>query len=193
MLSAREKFLIFILYFLITTIIPVVIFANDVLALFEHWDRALFGGFAIAFILLVVGNYESKQMPSNPLKLLSWFISPIMIFALSLVFFGFESVVESLKFNGMAIAFSLLVVCFLIQIRDLWSKFDVILGVVRKNFETYKIPLLLMFSCMGIMASVLAVIVYVPYPKNFEVIIVFLISTISNSILFYRAERPKII
>lgn len=193
MLSKREKILLFLLYFLITTVVPVVILANDVLALFEHWGKALFGGFAIAFILFVVGKYESKQMPSDSWKLLGWFISPIIIFALSLVFFGFESFVESLKFNGMAVAFSLLVVCFLIQIRDLWSKFDVVLGVMGRNFETYKIPLLLMSSGMGIMASVAAVIVYVPYPKNFEVIIVFLISTISNSILFYRTERPKMI
>ncbi len=191
MLSAREKALIFILYFLITTIIPVVILANDVL-LFEHWDRALLGGFAIISVLLVVGKYELRQMPNNPWKLLSWFISPIIIFALSL-FFGSESVVESIKFNGMAIAFSLLTVCFFIQIRDLWVRLDIILSAAKKDFEMYKIPSLLMFSCMGIMASALAVIVYIPYPKNLEVIVVYLISTISNGVAFYRTERPKMI
>ena len=193
MLSTREKILIFILYFLITTAVPVVILANDVLALFEYWDRALIGGFAIIIILLVVGKYELKQMPSNPWKVVSLFIFPITIFAMSLTFFDFKSFLESIKFNGIAIAFSLLVVCFLIQIRDLWFKFDTIFNGMAKKIEVYKISILLFSSCLGIMAFILAVIAYVPYPNNFQVIIVFLISTVSNSVVFYRTERPKMI
>ncbi len=211
MLSKGEKILLFLLYFLVTTIIPVVILATDVPTLFGDRNYTLVIGMGVLVILFIIGKYEWKQMPDNYLKMLGWFFSPIIIFILSLVIFDFRSLVENLKISGGIITLSVIISFCLVQISDLWFKQK----MIKKNIETYKTPFLksywkkkwwslpddilmsivelLFFTSLGIVVFVVTVVRYVPYPQSLYIFVVFVISVLSNSIIFYRTERPKMI
>lgn len=211
MLSKGKKVFLFFLYFLITTIIPVVILAIDVPVLFGDRNYTLVIGIGVLVILLIIGKYEWRQMPGNYLNMLGWFFSPIIIFMLSFVIFDFRSLVENLKISGGIITLSVIISFCLVRISDLWSKQK----MIKKNIETYKTPFLrsywkkkwwslpddivmsivelLFFISLGIVVFVVTVLKYVPFPQSLYIFVVFVISVLSNSVIFYRTERPKMI
>lgn len=141
MLSERQRKVLFILYFLITVVLPTVIFIvgwNDWLKitkdeapifvqlfLFFVWllfSVILSGGeswrmAAVLGVLYVAGWYEWKRMPVKLTQILSWFTIPFLVFLISVLVADSKSLLETFRINGIVIILSTFVALFLTQIK----------------------------------------------------------------------------
>lgn len=137
--SFRLKLLLFSIYFLVTTILPIlllaVLFVNPVITNFGN-QRAVHILFwaSVMMIVLIVGNFEWRYIPTEPAKIAVWMLFPVITLLVSFIISGSQTVVSTLRNEGGAILIGTILALFIEEIKTGWRQRRIALA----NMETYK-------------------------------------------------------
>ncbi len=210
MTNSWQKKILFFIYFIFTTILPLFLFLSKFpLRNSEDFFGVVVLGLSILICVVVIGKYEWKLMPASPSKVLVWFFLPIIILVFNFFYFGKDIFLSSLWVDGIAILSSIVLALILIE-----SKQDLLNSKVAKdNLEKYKTPFLNSywqkkhnrsfsnsigkfitipgFILAGVILYIRQVSPLLSYQEHIRFLFVFLISVITNISTFYKAEFSK--
>lgn len=205
--SFRLKFLLFNVYFLLTTVIPLVFLAFPIIKSWSYdKDYQFLGAAATLFIIFIVGGYEWRLMPKELSKVMLWVAAPVLTLALGFLLGGSQSIVATFRNEGGAILIGVTLAMLLTQIKIDWQQWRKICA----NRDAYKTPFLQSYwankskhffsntiseiTVLAVMLLALFASVSVMLFENsslqqlFYKVLFFLISVISNAIVFIKVE-----
>ena len=205
MKTSWQKIILFSLYFFLTTALPLFSFTKFAPEIFDFVSLIVMG---IIFMGLI-GRYEWKLMPKDSVKILIWFLSPIIILTYNFFYFGKDIFLNLLWMDGAAIIISFIIVGMLTDTkRDFINS-----NISKENLNKFKTPFLHSYwqkkyihsrfssienfistpivIIVGLVILVRAVFPFLPYPESIRFLITFTISLITNVLAFYKAEFSK--